>query len=144
MPRSHNAALQEREGGFNGVRVDVTFDEDALPMLNRFVLGIMHASPLHGEGVGHEFICHNHVNIVTDVLFDVLGECSSLHILSMEEAQITAALAKADHRFLGQKTWEGGYTSKARVNTYLLNRRNRDEKPSRYTARAWPPEPWPP
>src|SRR5260370_35983614 len=101
----------------------------------------MHASPLHGEGVGHEFICHNHVNIVTDVLFDVLGECSSLHILSMEEAQITAALAKADHRFLGQRTWEGGYTSKARFTTYLLNRRNLDENPSGSTARSWPHEP---
>src|SRR5712692_7319371 len=128
MPRSHDPALQKRERGFNRVRVNVAFHIDAAPMLDRLVLAVMHTSPFHGEGVGHEFIRHNHVNIVAHVFFDVLSEGASLHILSMEEAKLAAALPESDHWFLCQKTGGRGYHIKAWLNTYLVNRRNRDEK----------------
>ncbi len=38
MPRSHDAALQERECGFYGVRVDVAVDVDAILVVDRLVL----------------------------------------------------------------------------------------------------------
>src|ERR1039458_196119 len=61
----------------------------------------MHTRPLHGEWVGHEFVRHNHVYVVADIFFDVLGECASLYILSMEKSELATALSNADHGFLG-------------------------------------------
>src|ERR1039458_8331414 len=92
MPRSHDAALEQGECRFYGVCVNVAANINALSMLNRFMFGVMHSSPFHGEGIGHEFIRHNHVYIVADVFLDVLGECASLYILRMEESKFAAAL----------------------------------------------------
>ena len=46
-------------------------------------------------------ICHDHVHIVADIVFDVLRQCATLGILRMEETQIAAALPDSDDNFLG-------------------------------------------
>ena len=45
VPRSHNAALQEREGRFHGVRVNVAANVNPFSVLDRLVLAVMHLLP---------------------------------------------------------------------------------------------------
>ncbi len=50
MPRSHDAALEQRECRFNRVRVNVAANVDTLPALNRFVLGAHARLPVSWAG----------------------------------------------------------------------------------------------
>jgi hypothetical protein len=100
MPRSHNPALEQAESGLNGVRVNVTVNVDAIPMLDCLVLVRWHACTFQGERVGYEFVGHDYVNILAYALFDVCGQRSGLYVLSMEEAEIAAALPESDYWFL--------------------------------------------
>jgi hypothetical protein len=45
MPRSHNPALKQREGRFNGIRVNVAANVPALPVLDCLVLTLMPGAP---------------------------------------------------------------------------------------------------
>ena len=101
MPRSHDAALQKREGVLYGVRVNVAHDVDLAAVIDYFVFfGRVNASALHGERIGNEIIGHNHVHIFADILADVLRQCPGLHITGMEQAKLAVALAYADDGFL--------------------------------------------
>lgn len=91
MPRSHDAALQERESGFDGVGMNVPINVVTAAMLNRLVLALGNSRTLHGERVRDKLIRHNHVNVIAHVLFDVPRQCASLRILRVEEAQIAVA-----------------------------------------------------
>jgi hypothetical protein len=99
MPRSYDAALQERERGFNGVRMDVTVNVNLKTMPNCFVLmGDSHAP---GNAlVDAKVISHQDLNIFANVFANVFFKRAPLNILSVKEAEIAAALADANNRFL--------------------------------------------
>jgi len=100
MPCSNNAALQKRESGFDCVGMNVTVNIDFRAVLDSFVFLGSDRSLFHCEGVGTEIVGHNHVNIFRDVLANEHCQRARLHILSMEESHITAALPQSDHDFL--------------------------------------------
>lgn len=97
MPRSHNTALQKREGRFHGVCVNVADNVDPVLVPNRPVP--LHADSPHGVGVSDVLVRDNHVHILADVLTDVLGERRRLGIGSMKESEFAGALADADDNF---------------------------------------------
>jgi len=97
VPSPHDAALEKRERGFDGVRVNVAHDVHARTMINFSVarsLSFPHGGIVRGCVIGE-----NHFHVLGDVLADVLGERSGLGVTGMEEAQIAVALADANHHF---------------------------------------------
>ena len=94
MPRPNDSSLQQRERGFNRVRVDVSPNAHILTsaMIHRLM---PHA--LHGLRIRAELIRDNHIHIGTDVLLNVLGQRPGLNVFGAEETQITAPLPDADH-----------------------------------------------
>jgi hypothetical protein len=99
MPRSHNAALEQREGILNGVRVDISHDIDLAAMIDGLVLFCWNASAIHGVGIGHKIIRHNHVNILADVLSDELRDGSSLGIAGMKKSHFAVPLPDSEYDF---------------------------------------------
>ena len=99
MPGSNDAALQQGECGFHGVSVDVPVHINLGFVLDRPVL-LGEGRVLESGRVGVQFVSHDHLNIFADILTDILCQCSRFHILSMEEPEIAAALADADHDLL--------------------------------------------
>src|ERR1700722_542864 len=98
MPRSHDAALQEGECGFNGIGVDVALCIDAELVTNRFVASIL-SEMTRRAAVGIKIVGVKHFNIFTDILADVFFKCSVLYIFGMEEAEIAAALTDSNYDF---------------------------------------------
>ena len=98
VPRSHDAALQERECGFDCVGCDaravLIAHVFASYMVDCFVLGFSDSVLVGGEAVGNE-----HFNIGAHVLSNVFCQRAALGIFGMEETQITVPLAKADDYF---------------------------------------------
>lgn len=94
MPRSNDAALQKRERGFDGVRMDVGSDADVflLSVIDGLMLAAWHSSFIQRERVCEEFVRHDHVYIAAHVLADVLRQCSTLGILSVKESQFSGSL----------------------------------------------------
>ena len=102
MPRSENAALQEGECRFDGVRVNIAFDVNLEPVSNGFVTPFFPQS-LRRAAIGVEVIGEKNVHILTDIFVDELLQRAALYILRMEEAKIAAALTDADDDlFVGQ------------------------------------------
>src|ERR1035438_621073 len=93
MPRSNDAALQERESGFDCVGMNIAVNIDTVLVLDRFVFFGGNSSFVHGEGIRGEFVCNDHVNIFAHVLANVLRDRTGLSILSMEESKIAIALS---------------------------------------------------
>src|ERR1700690_235926 len=100
MPRAHDTALEQGEGRFHGVRVNVAVDIDSFLVLDRLMPLSGDSSPVKREGVRGKLIGHNHVHICVYVVFDVRGQRARLRILSMEESEFPAALANTDDDFL--------------------------------------------
>lgn len=97
MPRSHDAALEKGESGFNGVGVNVAHDVYAGTVVNLLVI-----RPLgfpHGRFVRGCVVSENDFHILADILADVLCECSPFGVSGMEEPEITVTLADTDHHF---------------------------------------------
>jgi hypothetical protein len=99
MPCADDAALQERESRFHGVRVDVSVHVHLGFVFDRLVL-LGHGNAFHGRGVGVQFVGHDYVYIFANVVPDELCQCAALNILSMEEAQIAATLPDTDYDLL--------------------------------------------
>src|SRR5437879_8962024 len=93
MPSAHDAALQKRESILDSVGVNLAHDVNLPTMVDGPV--VLHPGLLHGELVGREIVSHDYVHILADVLTDVLGQCTRLHILSMEESHVSIPLANA-------------------------------------------------
>ena len=99
VPRSHDAALQQGECGFDGVRRNAS----AILIADVFTCAMVDDLMFFFADsvlIGGETIRNKHVNVGTDVLSDVLCQCSALGIFGVEEPQIAIALAKADDDFL--------------------------------------------
>ncbi len=98
VPCSHDAALEQRERGFDGVRVNIAHDIDAGTVVNFLVvcpLGLPHGGIVRGCVIGEDYF-----HVLGNVLADVLSERSALGVSGMEEAEIAVALTNADHYFL--------------------------------------------
>src|SRR5208283_5030928 len=98
VPRSHDAALKQRECRFDAVRMDVSSKPDVF--FPRVIHGFVSALEFtQSAGISGEFVGHNYIYIAADVLLDVPRKCSALGIFRMEEPQFTAALANSNYDF---------------------------------------------
>src|SRR5581483_8400290 len=98
-----DAALQERERGFDRIRVNLSSESDVFlfAVVNSLVFYVTHSSFRHSERIGHKLIGHDHVHVTANVLADVLRQCAGLSIFGMEESQIAAALTDTDYNLFG-------------------------------------------
>src|SRR6266446_5944788 len=97
MPRSHNATLEQREGRFYGVRVNV-----AMRIFPRVIHGLVKIF-LHlveRPRVDGRFIGHNHFHMAAHVGIDNLSYRLGLRILGADKSQIAVALPNADNHLL--------------------------------------------
>src|SRR5690242_16115970 len=99
VPRSDNAALQQREGVLDCVGMNVSVNINSVTMANGFVLSALDASSDHRFGVAGVFVSDHNFNVFTDGLFDVFRQCPRLDIARMEETKFAAALPESDHDF---------------------------------------------
>lgn len=103
VPSSHDATLQKRERGFDGVRVNVALNVDFHLMANRLVLSLLAEFP-GGAAVGQVLVRKEHVYIFADIFRDVLFESAALDVLHVKKTEIAAALADSDYDFLVVET----------------------------------------
>ena len=100
VPCSHNAALQKRECGFNGVGVNVAHNVDVTAVLYGLVSCSRNSSSFHGEGIRGEIICENYIDILANIFSNELRNRSSLDIASMEHAKLAVTLTDSNYDFL--------------------------------------------
>src|SRR6266852_8815578 len=93
MPRPHDAALQERESVLDRISVNVAHDVHLAAVLDSLMLAGLDACPLHCEWVAGKIVGHDYVHILADILPDVPGERSRLHIAGMDHPQFAVSLA---------------------------------------------------
>jgi hypothetical protein len=97
VPRSHDAALEKRKGGFDCVGVNVSNDVHARTVVDFLVirsLGFPHGRIVRGCIIGE-----NYFHILRNILADVPCKRSTLRISCVEKPEIAVALADADHYF---------------------------------------------
>ena len=101
MPRTNDAALQERECGLDTVRRNVSVNVDAVVMVYSPVDFVTVKSGLSQcSFVSGPFVRHDEINVAADIFLDVLRQRAGLHVLGMEETEFAAALLESDHDFL--------------------------------------------
>src|ERR1022692_2176132 len=94
VPRSNDAALEQRESRFNGVGMNVSSEPDVL--FRAVIHGLM-PSLAHGLAVRAIFIGHDHINVLRDVLLNVPRQSATLGIFRMEESHWPATLTDANN-----------------------------------------------
>lgn len=99
MPRSDDAALEQRKCGFRGICVNVSVNVDFRFVINGLV-AISKGRITEGGRIGVQFVRHNHVYILAHRLPNILRQRSSLHVLGIKKAEIAAPLPNADHNLL--------------------------------------------
>ena len=99
VPCTDDAALEQREGRFHGIRMNIAVNVDFGLVFDRLV-ALGHVDTLHGCGVGVEFIRHNYFNVRAHVLLDVLRQRAALDIPRVKESQIAATLPDAHNDLL--------------------------------------------
>ena len=97
VPRSHDSALQEREGTFNRIGVDVADYVDVLAVIDGFVSVAEFAEC---PWIGREIIGHNHIYIFGNVLADIFCESALLRVCGMEESKVAISLTDSDNNLL--------------------------------------------
>lgn len=97
VPRTDDAALQEREGVFYGIGMYLPVNINLATVIDRFV-PIRKLS--HCLGVGAEIIRNNDLNILADIVLDVLTKSAGFDILRLEKPDGTATLSQADNNLL--------------------------------------------
>ena len=100
MPRTDNAALEQRKSGLDAIGCDVSVNIDAFPILDGLMFRSMNPSLDHCAWIRGEFVGHDNVHVGTSIFLDVLRQRARLHIFGMEESQFAAALFDADDNFL--------------------------------------------
>jgi len=99
VPASHDAAFEKRESGFHRVSVDVSVNVNLITMANGLVSQTMNPRADHRLWIRGKFVSDHHVHIGTNILLDVLCQCSRLNIARMKETEIAATLPNANHNF---------------------------------------------
>src|SRR6266849_7700621 len=94
MPRSHNAALEQREGRFPGVCMYVTMC--VFPrVINRLVLALEHF--IERIRIDGRLVSQNHFDPSADIRIDNLAHRLGLRILRPNQSEIAVALPDADY-----------------------------------------------
>jgi len=102
MPRSHDAALQERECRFDRISCDTSAVLVSCILPCQMVDGLVLYFP-DRVFVGRKTVSNEYLDICAHVLSDVFRQRPALGIFGMEESQIAVALAEADdHFFVGK------------------------------------------
>ena len=99
VPRSNDAALEQRECGFDGIGVDVAIGVDAQLVTDGLVPSIL-SQITRRAAICFPIVREQDIDIFADIFADVLLQSSALGIRGMKEAQIAAALTDADNDFL--------------------------------------------
>src|ERR1039458_28416 len=96
VPRSHDAALEQRESRLNGVGMNVGSEAHILfsRVIHRLMLDAADCFLICGQ-----LISDDHINVRAYVLLDVPRQRACLSILSMKEPQIAVALPNPDDYF---------------------------------------------
>src|SRR5277367_380742 len=100
MPRSNDAALQEREGRFNTIHADIAPNIYAFTMVDPLVVRSMNTCLHHRFWIGNIIVGHYDVHILANILTDELCQCARLNILSVEKPQYSIALSDPNNYFL--------------------------------------------
>ena len=101
MPRSNDSALEQREGGFDGVGCD----HEAIFVPNVHFGFVINRLPFEYLGLGkpriveHGFVGHDHVHIFADVLLHDISDRLRRSLCHMDELQFAIALDDSDHDF---------------------------------------------
>lgn len=98
MPRSHDAALEKRKGGFDGIGMNVAYDIASCAVIDGLV--IVPSGFLHRYDIRYMVIRENDFHVFADILADVFGERARLGIVTVEKPEIAVALTDADDHFL--------------------------------------------
>src|SRR5690242_11551232 len=102
MPASHDTALEQREGGFNGVRCD----HETVLIPDVFIGTMIHCFALRylslwkSRGIEHRFVSNDHVYIFADVLLHDLADCLRCAFFYVNEFQFAIAFHDANDNFL--------------------------------------------
>ncbi len=96
VPRSDNAALQEREGRFDCVSRDASAILVSGVFLGSVVDGFVSVLS-NGGFIGGQFVSDDYVYVGANVLLDVLRQRSLTSIFGVEETNIAAALTDSDN-----------------------------------------------
>lgn len=94
MPCSDDAALKERERGFDSVGMNVSVNIDFRLVFDGLVLIGEGGAPERSR-ISIEFIGHDEVNIFAHGLADILRQRPGFNVLRVEESKIAAALSNA-------------------------------------------------
>ena len=96
MPSAHNAALQERECGFDGVRVNHTGDI-FFGVIDRPVRFLM--SLVERPRIDRRFVCDDHFDIFTQILSDDLSHGLGVRIARVDKSQFAVPFADSENNF---------------------------------------------
>src|SRR6059036_1639819 len=96
MPGSHDAALQKREGAFDGISMNLPHNIKTLTVRNPLVTAPMYLCFYHGRDIGTEVVSENSFDILAYVVFDVLRQRAGLNVFGVEEPKVSPALADSD------------------------------------------------
>ncbi len=111
MPRSHDAALQQREGRFYGVSVNVAVSIFA-GVIDRAMFVLLNL--VERPRVDARFVGHNHFDVTSEIGFDDLAHSIRSGIPCMDQAQIAVTLPDTNDHFLDARR-----TPSALLTTYV-------------------------
>lgn len=100
VPRSDDATLQEREGVFDCVGMNVPVNINLVTMTNGLVLSAFDASSDHRFWIAGVFVRDHYFNIGAHSFFDVLRQRPRLNVASVKEPQFATTLPESDNNFL--------------------------------------------
>lgn len=98
VPATHNAALQKRERGLDGVGMGIALGIDAELVTDSLVSALL-AVVGQGSAIRSRIIGVKNINIFAQVLADVLQESSAPRIFGVEEPQFSATLTDSENDF---------------------------------------------
>lgn len=96
MPCTDDAAFQKRERGLDAVGVNVRSESDVFfsPVIDGFMPIAKFAKRTR---ISRQFISHDYVYVLRDIVLNIFCQRANFRILSMKESQIAVALADADN-----------------------------------------------
>jgi len=101
MPRTNNAALEQREGGLDSVGMNVAVGI-LLRVIDRLVFAAVHV--IQRPRIDARFVRHNHFDVAANVRSDNLLHRLGLRIFGANQSEIAIALPDADNDLLG-RSW---------------------------------------
>ena len=107
VPRSDDAALEQRECGLNRV----SRNAESILVSDVFFVRVIHGlvrSASDGAFVGVQSIGDDHIDIGGDIVPNVLRQSARFRILGVEKSEIPVALTNSNHNFFSLAALEAG------------------------------------